>query len=144
VTLKVPPVGGIVPINAMPSGRHVILPAGSTIQVTKEEDHMDVLGALVAGTDLPVIVTLRAINETRARSVVETVEIAIDGQPVGVLSTASAGNMLPIVKHLADLSLTPVARATLKGNALKAEVVLHVAKSHDLDRAWIESLPEVP
>ena len=131
--------------TAVDTEPHVILPTGSTIQVTREEDHMDVLAKWAKGSDAAVAVTLRAIHEMRARSSFETVEVHLDGERVGILTPQQAANMLPVVKYIEARRLVPVARATLRGNALKADVTLHVAKSQDVDHEWLATLgPELP
>jgi len=140
VTLSLPDVDGISPSNALPDDPHVIIPPGSTIQVTKEEDHMDVLAKIVEHVpQVHVAATLRAIHEIRPRSAVETVEISIDGERVGILTPTQAANMLPLVKFFEERALVPVCRAVVKGSPLKADVTLDVVKSQDADRAWLGS-----
>lgn len=140
VTLYAPDPTMIHPVNGLPSGPHLVLPAGSTIQVTQEDRHMDVLAPFATGSDAPVAVTLHAIHEIRPRSAYEAVEVKIDGQRVGVLTRQQSENLLPLVKYIEDRAMVPVARATLKGNQLKADVVLHVVKAQDVDQAWLHSL----
>lgn len=144
VTVYLPDPSCIRPVNGLPAAAHVILPGGSTIQVTKEEDHMEVLTPwLDHGTERPIAVTLHTTQEARARSAIETVEIRLDGERVGILTPTQAANMLPLVKHVEQRRLLPVARAILKGSPLRADVVLHVAKAQDVDPAWLQSLGPV-
>lgn len=140
VTLRVPPTSQILPSNYLPTVPHVVLPLGSTIQVTKEELHMDVLSTWATGEDVAVSTTLHEVQEARARSTVDVVEVRLDGRRVGVLSPQQSTTMLPLVRHVAARRLVPVARATVKGNTLKADVVLHVAKTQDIDPTWLQSL----
>jgi len=115
VTLYAPACDAVRPANELPEEPHVVLPVGSTIQVTKEGEHMDVLSAYAAGGEKPIAVTLHAIHEIRPRSAFETVEVRLDGERVGILTPTQAGNLLPLVKHVEDRGQVPVARATLKG-----------------------------
>ncbi len=144
VTLRLPDPDAITPRNAVPSDS-VVLPAGSTIQVTKEDEHMDAITPWLdaKGGEVTLAVTLHAIVDIRPRSAVDAVQVQIDGRPVGILSPTSTANVLPLVKYVAERGMAPVARATLKGNALKADVTLHVSKAQDVDPAWIMTLGPV-
>ncbi|SNS42634.1 hypothetical protein SAMN06309944_0206 [Micrococcales bacterium KH10] len=146
VTLSLPPVNGIRPANNLPDEAHVVLPTGSTIQVTKEEDHMDVLSKIVEHSpEVHVAATLHAIHEIRPRSSVETVEIDIDGERVGILTPTQAANMLPLVKFFEERGIVPVAKATVKGSSLKADVTLNVIKAQEAEQDWLDSFgPPLP
>jgi hypothetical protein len=77
---------------------------------------------------------------TPAKKLAAAVEVRLDGARVGVLSSTQAANMLPLIKHVEERDLVPVARAVLQGNELKADVVLSVAKAQDVDPAWLITL----
>ena len=111
------------------------LPPGSTIQVTREEEHMDHLAMLLRkyGSDTVVAASLRSITEHRPRSTVQLVAVDIDGAQVGVLSPTQTANLLPLVQRAENEGRTPTCRASLRGNALKADVALHVRKAQELD-----------
>lgn len=145
VTITMPQLHEIKPANRLPAEPYVVLPRGSKVQVTKEEQHMDVLTPLAKPSGVTLAVTLHAIHEIRARSSVETVEVRVGGERVGILSAASAGNLLPLVKYIEARGKVAVSRATLAGNALKADVTLDVAKAQEVDSDWLAALgPEVP
>lgn len=146
VTVRLPEPHGIGPINSLPEEPHVVLPPGSRIQVTKEEEHMDVLReAVVSGVDTPIAVTLHAIHEIRPRSAIEAVEVRIYGERVGVLSPAQSTNLLPLVKYIEERGLLVVARATVSGSVLKADVVLNCIRADEADADWLATLgPVVP
>lgn len=145
VTLHLPPANGLAPANALPAEPHVVLPAGSSIQVTREEDHMDVLTRHIHHGEVPIAATLHAIHEIRPRSSVETVEVRISGERIGILSPTQSANLLPLVKHVEARGLLPVTRATVKGNQLKADVTLRVQKAQEIDPAWLDTLgPPLP
>lgn len=138
VTLRLPEPEAILPANDMPEGA-LVLPAGSSIQVTKEDEHMDAITPWLdpSGHEVPLAVTLHKIIDIRPRSAVEAVQVQVAGQPVGVLSPTSTANLMPLVTFAQERGLTPVCRATLKGNTLKADVTLHVAKAQDVDPTWL-------
>lgn len=123
-------------------GEHIVLPPGSTVQVTKEEDHMEHLANLLKqyGTDRVLAATLRRITEQRPRSTVELVAVEIDCLPVGVLSKIQTANFLPLVRRAEAEGARLVCRASLRGNALKADVALHARKAQDLDDQDLETL----
>ncbi len=143
VSLRLPDANGIFPDNDVPAGIH--LPVGSAIQVTKEDEHMEAITPWLdpAGGEVSLAATLHAITDIRPRSAVETVQVRVDGEAVGVLSKVSSDNLLPLVKHVHASGNVPVGRATLRGNALKADITLHVAKAQDVDPAWVTSVGPV-
>ena len=143
VTLTLPEPSGLHPSNPLPSSPFVVIPAGRGMQVTKEEEHMDVLAGHVlrgAGEVNHVAVTLRSINEIRPRSSYEAVQVELDGKRVGVLSKVQSAKLLPLVKHIEERGLAPVARAVITGTQLKAEVVLYCATADAVDDDWLDDL----
>jgi collagen type III alpha len=141
VTLSLPDPEDLQCPNPIES-EHVMLPPGSTIQVTREEEHMDHLANLLKryGTEKVVAATLRPVIEQRPRSTVELVSVEIDGEPVGLLSTMQTANFLPLVRKAESEGVRLGCRASLRGNALKADVALHARKSHELDDSDLERL----
>lgn len=145
VTLQLPPPNGFLPANDFPPGAFVI-PRGSTMQVTQEDQHMDVLRPLLQrhGHEVPLAATLHRVAVERARSTITLVQVQVDGQPVGVLSPVQSSNLEALIGHIAERGRTPVVRAVLKGNAIKAEVTLYVSKAQNLDPAALASLESPP
>jgi hypothetical protein len=141
VTLSLPPADQLTCPNPI-GGKHVVLPPGSTAQVTREEEHMEHLGALLAqyGSEVVVAAVLRAVSEQRPRSSVELVAVDIDGRQVGVLSAAQTANFMPLVKRAEAEGRQLTCRASLRGNSLKADVALHACKAHELDDEQLEQL----
>lgn len=147
VTLSLPEPEGFAAVNVLDVEGPVVLPVGPAIQVTKEDQYMESLRPFLRGDggETPLAVSLHAIVDIRPRSAVEVVEVRVEDGPVGLLTTLQSTNILPLVKFLEARQLTAVARATLRGNSLKADIALHVAKSQDVDPAWLEALgPELP
>lgn len=120
----------------------VTLPPGSTIQVTREEEHMEHLAALLSkfGSEAVVAACLRSVTEQRPRSTVQLVAVDIDARQVGVLSTAQTANFLPLVQRAEGEGRSLTCRASLRGNALKADVALHARKAHEFDDKELEEL----
>lgn len=125
-----------------PAEDSVLLAPGATIQVTREEDHMEHLAPLLSryGSETVVAASLRAVTEQRPRSTVEVVAVDIDGQQVGVLSPTQTANFLPLVRRAESEGRRLICRASLRGNSLKADVALHARKAHEMDDAELEHL----
>lgn len=120
----------------------VSLPPGSTIQVTKEEHYMEHLVDLLDryGSDTVVAASLRSVAEARPRSTVDLVAVDIDGQLVGVLSTAQTANFMPLVRRAEAEDRQIFCRASLRGNTLKVDVALHARKAHELNETELNEL----
>ncbi len=132
----------IVPANLPPSEGHRLLPSGRAIQVTGENKHLPELTPYLRPEgECWVHATLHEIVERSARTTHSLVEARLDGMRVGQLTPKMSGELLPAVQHLAGQGLTTAARAIVKGNRIKAEVVLYVARAHELPDSWLGVAP---
>ena len=123
----------LVPANQAPPVAHVMLPLGNAIQVTGEEAYLNTLAPLVGtSSETWIHVTLHEVTEQGARSAKTLVEVRIDGLPGGRLTPKMSGELLPAIRHFGDSGLVTAGRAILKGNQLKADITLYVARSGDL------------
>jgi collagen type III alpha len=77
--------------------------------------------------------------EQLARSTRDVVEVRIDGARVGQLTPRMSGELLPAIHHLSEHGEVTAARAIIKGNRIKAEVVLYVVRAHELPESWLGS-----
>jgi collagen type III alpha len=128
----------MVPSNQAPSATHRMLPTGNAIQVTGEDKHLAQLVAFLRPEgECWVHVTLHELVEQTARSSRALVEVRIDGARIGQLSPRMSGELLPAIHHLTEQGLTPAARAVVKGNRIKAEVILYAARAHELPESWL-------
>jgi collagen type III alpha len=48
-----------------------------------------------------------------------------------------SGELLAAIRHLSESGLVAGARAIVKGNRIKTEVVLRVARAHELPESWL-------
>jgi HIRAN domain-containing protein len=129
----------LVPANLPPSGEHRTLPLGNAIQVTGEEKHLDALALLLRPEgECWAYATLHEVVEETARTSKVIVEVRIDGERVGQLTPKMSGELLPAIRHLVEAGVTTSARAIVKGNRIKAEVVLYVARAHELPASWLD------
>ncbi|WP_436536580.1 HIRAN domain-containing protein [Actinoplanes sp. HUAS TT8] len=133
----------IIPANQPPPETHRLLPAGGAIQVTGEDRHLDALAPwLRPEGECWVHVTLHEITEQLARSARTVVEVRIDGIRIGQLSPRMSGEVLAAVRHLAERGLVACARAIVKGNRIKTEVIVYAARAHELPESWLSDPPE--
>jgi collagen type III alpha len=128
----------IVPANVPPSPAHRLLPRGNAIQVAGEEKHLDALAPFLRPEgECWVYVTLHEMVEQLARSTRSVVEVRVDDARVGQLTPKMSGELIPALRHLAEHGEAAAARAVIRGNRIKAEVVLYVARTHELPDSWL-------
>ncbi|GGB69535.1 hypothetical protein GCM10011314_06030 [Knoellia flava] len=141
-TVTLPPPEGVQSYNEPPDEPHQVMPHGSAMQVTCEEQHMDVLGAYVSDRERHVAVTLHAIDvqKTPRSSPYRAVEVRLDGQRVGELTKGMSEKMLDVVDFISGKGRLPLCRAVLKGSPLRAELTLQVAKAHEVKSRWLDGI----
>lgn len=134
-----------VPANLPPAVSHTLLPQGSAIQARREEDHQVALRPFLrAEGEAWVYATLGVITDQSTRTTKELVEIRIDEQRVGELTPAMSAEYIPIIRQLEQSGRATAARAIVKGNQIKADVVLYAAKTSQLDAQWIAANAAAP
>ena len=108
------------PVNAPPAEPYAVLPYGSAIQVTGEENHHEAIAPfLVREGDCWVIATLHRSELGGNRAVKSVTEVRIDGAKVGVLTPKMSSETLPAVDFLAEQGAVAAVRARVKGNRIK-------------------------
>ncbi len=130
------------PVNQPPTAAYRLLPRGGAIQVTGEEEFTDTLTAyLVPEGECWAYATLHP-TETGIRVKKRVVEVRLDGQPVGLLSPKMSSDLLPAVDYLDEHGTVTTARALVKGNRLRVEVVLYAARAYELPERWLERVEQ--
>ena len=142
VTVMLPPAEGVQSFNEPPEIPHTVLPDGAAVQVGGEENHMDVLSRYVGDRDRHLAVTLHLVEEakTERSTPYRCIEVRLDGHRVGVLAKGASEKLADVVEFVHERGRLPVARAVLKASPLRAEIVLNVAKSHEVTRRWLDSI----
>jgi collagen type III alpha len=131
----------IVPANRAPEVAYQLLPFGNAIELTGEEKHLDaLLPWLRPEGECWVHVTLHEVHEQSGPGTRELIEVFLDDAPVGRLSPRMSGELLPAVRHLASYGRLTVARAMVRGNRIKIEVVLHAARARELPESWLAAI----
>ncbi len=135
----------VLPLNDRPPGAVRELPVGTAIQVWGEEHYLAHLRAYTRTEgEAWVYATLHPVLEELARSTRSLVEVRVDGEPVGRLTPRMSGAVLPAVEHVERRGATAVARALVKGTAIRAEVLLHVQRAHEIAPDWLEGRTDGP
>lgn len=142
VTVSLPPPHGVQSFNELPEEAHTVLPEGAAIQVAGEDQHMDVLGKYVSDGERYLAVSLHLVQEqkTERSAPYACVEVRLDGHRVGVLTKAASEKLSEVINYVTERHKVPVCRAVLKGSPLAAELVLYVAKSHEVTRRWLDDV----
>ena len=137
VRIALPEPHMLFPVNLPPQAPYVLLPAGSAIQVTGEENFRANLAPwLNAHGEAWVHATLNPVVETTARTAKTVAEVSIDGRPVGRLTPKMSQDMLPVVEYLGERGVLTCVPAIVKGNPLKSDVVLYTARAGELGVEW--------
>lgn len=135
----------ILPLNNPPRGSHSILPWGNALQVTGEENHLDVLSSYVTREgDGVAIGTMHVVQGGTARAPKEIIEIRIDERPVGTLSPGSSQHFVPTVRHLEGRGASAAAWLRVKGSAIAVQVTVQATKAHELPGDWFASVHTLP
>ncbi|MFC4071143.1 hypothetical protein [Actinoplanes subglobosus] len=120
----------LVPANQAPVQEHRLLPSGSAVQVVGQQQNLDALIPLLRQEgECWAYVTLHETAD-------HLVEVRIGDTRVGDLSPKMSGELSPVLRHLAERGLVTAARAVIKGNGGKSEVMLYIARVQDLPESW--------
>ncbi|MHA6668226.1 HIRAN domain-containing protein [Homoserinimonas sp. A447] len=145
IRLALPAPHRILPKNEPPPESHYVIPRGRRIQVTGEQDHLDVLRQYVSSeADHDVVVTLHPVEVPRARSNVAVMEVRLDGKRIGQLSPVTSEGLRPLVTEAESRGATAAAWAQITGSRLAAEVVLDVTKAELVADSWPASSDRLP
>lgn len=134
----------LVPVNDPPAEPYSLLPDGYAMQVTKEDEHFDVLAKFVNDEgEAELVVTLHLLEVTTARTTKSVVEVRAEGWRIGVLTPATSMKYAPAIEHLANRGLLTAARAHMKGSAVAAKVSILAAKAHELPVDFLNGAPRI-
>ena len=133
----------VLPLNGAPSSQYSILPWGTGLQVTGEDKHFDVLRPYAGRAERSLLlVTLQRRTEEKARGGErEFIEVLLEGNRIGEMSTPSSKHYFALVEHHASQGLETAAWAQIKGSALAAEVVLQAAKASEVPNTYLQGPP---
>ncbi len=133
------------PVNAPPAEPYAVLPYGSAIQVTGEENHRDAIAPFVVRDgDCWVIATLHRSEIGGTKAVKSATEVRINGAKVGVLTPKMSSETLPAIDFLSEQGAVAAVRARVKGNRIKTEVTLYCCRAHEISEDWFNRPVSAP
>ncbi|GAA0472468.1 hypothetical protein Aca07nite_75010 [Actinoplanes capillaceus] len=120
----------LVPANSPPLSEHRLLPSGSAVQVVGQQPSLDALRLVLRPEgECWAYVTLHEMAD-------HLVEVRLGEARVGDLSPKMSGELLPVLRHMAEQGLVTAARAIVRGSTDKNEVMLYIARVQDLPESW--------
>lgn len=131
----------LVPLNDPPMEGWTLLPIGTSLQVTKENEHYDHLLDYVPESGEGLLLVSLHIIEGGVKTKFEQVEVRLDGEPIGVLTKQSSARFVDAIKHFDAMGLTTVVYGKIKGSSLAAEVTIHALRSNELSNDDLD--PEI-
>lgn len=131
----------LVPLNDPPVEGWTLLPIGTSLQVTKENEHYDHLLDYVPESGEGLLLVSLHIIEGGVKTKFEQVEVRLDEEPIGVLTKQSSARFVDAIKHFDAIGLTTVAYGKIKGSSLAAEVTIHALRSNELSNDDLD--PEI-
>lgn len=134
------------PVNRGYPVNTTVLPYGRSYQVTKEEDHFDHLFDYVPsnGSGMVILTMHRKESMLKNGTSREIIELRLDGERAGELTTATSKYYLPLVQHALDMDRTIGVWSKLTGSGLAAELTIHGTKSNEVTDQWLRSMPVLP
>lgn len=147
VSVALPEPDMVLPLNDPPEGEYNLLPWGGGVQVTKEEDHLDVLFRHVPsnGEGLLYVSLHKCIRILRNGTEKPFVEVRVHGQRAGELTPVTSAHFLPTIEHLETSGETAIALAKITGSAVAVQLVLQAAKAPEIPNRWFANSPnQVP
>lgn len=142
VTLTLPWDGVKLPVNNPLTEPHAVLPWGGALQVTGEDQHFDVLKNYVAreGDGLALVSLHRLESLLKNGTVREVVEVRIDGQRIGEMTTTTSKHFLPVIAHMHEAGKLTMAWAKVKGSPVSVEVALQAARASEISADWFSGV----
>lgn len=134
----------VLPINSIPVEPHFLIPQGRSIQVTGEQDHLDVLAKYVQPTGSSRIVVILRPIARKSKTPSTVLEVLLDGQRVGQLTPAMSASLMPMVEEARRHNRSTAAWATLSGSRLATEVVLKAMRAVEVPSTWPSSTDVLP
>jgi hypothetical protein len=129
----------LLPANDPPFDAYSILPWGSALQLTGEEQHQEWLARYLRPPgEVIVLATLHEIQGGSARAPKSIIDLRIDDQRVGQLSPSSSQHFLPAVRHLGAQAASTAGWLRIRGSSIASQATLHATKAHELPADWFE------
>ncbi|TDZ94512.1 hypothetical protein CCUG62472_02708 [Mycobacteroides salmoniphilum] len=129
-----------IPMNEPRKAAYTMLPQSSIVQVTKEDEHFDVLSKYVPLGGYGVLFATLSENAPGGRAKPH-VEVRIDNQRVGQLTPQMSQRYLPMIRHLETRGLATACWADITGSAVAAEVRIAAVKANEASTDVLDGVP---
>lgn len=129
------------PLNEPPRFPYTMLPRSSITQVTKEDDHFDVLRKFVPPNGYGLLFATLHESVSAASRAKPHVEVRIDEERIGMLTPQMSQRFLPMLRHLSQRGLIAACWADITGSAVAAKVRIDAIKAHEATDEVLNGLP---
>ncbi|MCP9624834.1 TerD family protein [Nocardia otitidiscaviarum] len=119
------------PLNEPPAVPYTMLPRSSIIQVTKEDDHFDVLRKYVPDKGYGLLFATLHENTAATNKAKPHVEVRLDEKRIGQLTPQMSQRFLPMLRHLNQRALVAACWADITGSAVAAKVRIDAVKANE-------------
>jgi hypothetical protein len=124
---------------------HLVIPTGRWYRVKTEQ--LNVLAGLLAKAYVPgkalAYASLHLVERAGPRSTTQIVVVRIDDVEAGELSRQVSAKLVPLLAPLRDAQVTCYAEASLTGNAIAAEVRVHLTMPEDLPQEFVRRVQAI-
>lgn len=136
----------ILPLNNHSPANVAVLPWGGALQVTGEDGHFSHLFNYLpkSGEGLVILTMHRLIQTLKNGAEKHLVEVRLDGERVGQLTSATSNHYLLTIAHAADIGKELGIWAKIKGSGLAAELVIQGTRATELNDEWFHMMPAFP
>lgn len=131
VTLSLPPVGGVGPVNFFPKKAFTILPPGDEILLEDFENHVEPLRPFIStGKTVPVaLIMVEEQGELRAYLDKKTY--------LGRVPDMQAELIIPLIRNALSRKLIPVARGLLTGSNIRNDLSIVTGNTRTVGLSWV-------
>lgn len=130
-----------IPLNSPPEEPYTLLPRSAIVQVTKENEHFDVLRDHVPASGHGLVFVTLVENVPATGKAKPHVEVRIDNRRVGQLTPQMSQRFLPMIQHLRARGLTTACWGDIKGSAVAAEVRIDGIKANEATTSVLDGPP---
>lgn len=142
IRLALPQPDDILPANSPPEKPHYVIPKGRAVQVTDEDQHLEVLARWIGRGTTAVVATLHSIpGKTKSSTVLE---VRIDDHRIGQLTPVTSASLLPMVRESEAKGRQAAVWATVSGSRLAAEVKLRAIPASEVGESWPSDSDVIP
>ncbi|MEV4209160.1 TerD family protein [Nocardia salmonicida] len=130
-----------IPLNDPPTVPYTILPRSAIVQVTKEQEHFDVLRKVVPASGHGVLIVTLHENVPESGKAKPHVELRIDNQRIGQLTPQMSQRFAPLIQHLERRGLVTACWGDITGSAVAAKIRIDSIKANEASTQVLDGVP---